>query len=152
MARQDKNVENNPVPVPHSTDSMPGTDGGKKSYLNGVLARREVDGTLALLVGGLSALVLGKTATDLTGELGAEIERKVLLVLVEETQLSALVGVDDSENASDRLANLAAKMKNSSQHSDLEILLKSPVSYRVRKFPVVDSSSSSSYRSVDCRL
>lgn len=83
-----------------------------------------MDGTLALLVGGLSALVLGKTATDLTGELGAEIERKVLLVLVEETQLSALVGVDDGENASDRLANLAAKMKNSSQHRDLEILLK----------------------------
>lgn len=79
------------------------------SYLNGVLALREVDGTLALLVGDLSALVLGKTATDLTGELGAEVERKVLLVLVEQTQLSALVGVDDGENASDRLANLAAK-------------------------------------------
>ena len=85
------------------------------SYLNGVLPLGEVDGTLAELVGGLGTLVLGETAADLTGELGAEVEREVLLVLVEQTQLSALVGVDDSENTSDRLANLAAK-KNSSQH------------------------------------
>ena len=122
------------------------------SYLNSVLPLGEVDLLLALALGLQGSLVLGETAAESTGELGAEIERKVLLVLVEETQLSALVGVDDGENASDRLANLAAKMKNSSQHSDLEILLKSPVSYRVRKVPVVDSFSSSSYRSVGCRL
>ena len=70
-----------------------------------------MDGTLAELVGGLGTLVLGETAADLTGELGAEVEREVLLVLVEQTQLSALVGVDDGENTSDRLANLAAKKK-----------------------------------------
>lgn len=80
-----------------------------------------MDGTLALLVGGLGALVLGETAANLTGELGAEIEREVLLVLVEQTQLSALVGVDDGENASDRLANLAArKFKKFQSASNLE--------------------------------
>jgi hypothetical protein len=67
-----------------------------------------VDGALLLTLGGAGSLVLGETATDLTGELGAEVEGKVLLVLVEQTQLSALVGVDDGENASDRLANLGA--------------------------------------------
>lgn len=94
---------------PRSTYSLPRIVG--VSYLNGVLPLGEVDGTLAELVGGLGTLVLGETAADLTGELGAEVEREVLLVLVEQTQLSALVGVDDGENTSDRLANLAAKEK-----------------------------------------
>jgi hypothetical protein len=88
--------------------------------LNGVLPLGEVDGTLAELVGGLGTLVLGETAADLTGELGAEVEREVLLVLVEQTQLSALVGVDDGENTSDRLANLAAKKKKFQSASNLE--------------------------------
>lgn len=95
---------------------FPAQDCRRVSYLNGVLPLGEVDGTLAELVGGLGTLVLGETAADLTSELGAEVEREVLLVLVEQTQLSALVGVDDGENTSDRLANLAAKKKNSSQH------------------------------------
>lgn len=86
------------------------------SYLNSVLPLGEVDGTLAELVGGLGTLVLGETAADLASELGAEVEREVLLVLVEQTQLSALVGVDDSENTSDRLANLAARKKNFRQY------------------------------------
>lgn len=90
---------------------LPAQDCRRVSYLDGVLPLGEVDGTLAELVGGLGTLVLGETAADLTGELGAEVEREVLLVLVEQTQLSALVGVDDSENTSDRLANLAAKKK-----------------------------------------
>lgn len=90
---------------------FPAQDCRRVSYLNGVLPLGEVDGTLAELVGGLGTLVLGETAADLTSELGAEVEREVLLVLVEQTQLSALVGVDDGENTSDRLANLAAKKK-----------------------------------------
>lgn len=77
------------------------------SYLNGVLPLGEVDLALPLLLGGPGGLVLGETAAQLTGELGAEVEREVLLVLVEQTQLSALVGVDDGENTSDRLANVA---------------------------------------------
>lgn len=107
-----------------------------------------MDGTLALLVGGLGTLVLGETAADLTGELGAQVKREVLLVLVEETKLGALVGVDDGENASDRLANLAAKKKNSSQHRDLEILFSPNI---IRFFPIVVSISSSSYPDIESR-
>jgi hypothetical protein len=52
--------------------------------------------------------VLGELAAQLTGELGAEVERHVLLVLVEQTQLGALVGVDDGEDTGDRLADVVA--------------------------------------------
>lgn len=77
-------------------------------YLNGVLPLGEVDLALALALGGPGSLELGETTAELTGELGAEVQRNVLLVLVEQTQLGALVGVDDGENASDRLANVGA--------------------------------------------
>jgi hypothetical protein len=63
---------------------------------------------LALSLGLEGGLVLGKAAAEGTSELGAEVKRKVLLVLVEEAELGALVGVDDGENASDRLANVVA--------------------------------------------
>lgn len=74
-----------------------------------------MDLALALLVGGPGSLVLGEAAAQVTGELGAEIEREVLLVLVEETQLSALVGVDDGEDTGDRLADVTTTIE--SQHS-----------------------------------
>jgi hypothetical protein len=80
---------------------------GDSSYLNGELPLGEVDLALALLVGGTGSLVLGETAADLTGELGAEIEGSVLLALVEETELGALVGVDDGHHAGNRLADIA---------------------------------------------
>lgn len=83
------------------------------SYLNGVLPLGEVDLALPLFLGGPGGLVLGETAAQLTGELGAEVEREVLLVLVEQTQLSALVGVDNGEDTSNRLANVAAVQSKS---------------------------------------
>lgn len=52
--------------------------------------------------------MLGELATQLTGELGTEVEGEVFLVLVEQAQLGALVGVDDGQDASDRLADFAA--------------------------------------------
>lgn len=91
------------APTPHSTPTA-----RSSSYLDGVLPLGEVDLALALALGGPGSLELGETAAELTGELGAEVQRDVLLVLVEQTQLSALVGVDDGENASDRLANFGA--------------------------------------------
>lgn len=87
-----------------------------KSYLNSVLALGEVDLALALALSGASSLVLGKTAAQLTGELGAEVQREVLLVLVEQTQLGALVGVDDGKDTSDRLANVVAVVRTTSQY------------------------------------
>lgn len=76
--------------------------------LDGVLPLGEVDGALALAVGGAGSLVLGKTAADLAGLLDAEVEGQVLLVLVEQTQLGALVGVDDGQDAGDGLADIVA--------------------------------------------
>lgn len=79
-----------------------------RSYLNSVLPLGEVDLLLALALGLQGSLVLGETAAESTGELGAEVKRSVLLALVEQAELSALVGVDDGQNASDRLANVVA--------------------------------------------
>lgn len=78
------------------------------SYLNSVLPLGEVDLALALALSGAGSLVLAETATDLTGELGAEVERGVLLALVEQAELSTLVGVDDGQDTGNRLANVSA--------------------------------------------
>lgn len=67
-----------------------------------------MDLLLALLLRLEGGLVLGESAAEGTGEAGSEVKRSVLLVLVEQTELGALVGVDDGENASDRLANVVA--------------------------------------------
>ena len=102
------------------------------SYLNSVLPLREVDLALALLLGDAGGLVLGETAAQLTGKLGTEVKRNVFLVLVEQTQLGALVGVDDGENTGDRLADVVAihqERKNSS-------VLEGPLS--MRNFPSVN--------------
>lgn len=78
------------------------------SYLDGVLPLGEVDLLLALALSLEGGLVLGEAAAESTGEPGAEVKRKVLLVLVEEAELGALVGVDDGEDTSDRLADVVA--------------------------------------------
>lgn len=78
------------------------------SHLNSVLPLGEVDLLLLLLVGLRGSLVLGEPAAEGAGELGAEVKREELLVLVEEAELRALVGVDDGEDTSDRLADVVA--------------------------------------------
>ncbi len=53
--------------------------------------------------------VLRREATaDGAGVLRPEIEREVLLVLVEEAELSTLLGVDDGQDTSDRLSEIVA--------------------------------------------
>lgn len=76
--------------------------------LDGVLALREVGVALGGLLEDTGGILLGQTATDGTGLLGAEVEGKVLLVLVEQAKLGALVGVDDGEDLGDRLADVVA--------------------------------------------
>lgn len=49
----------------------------------------------------LPALVLGQTSPNGTGLLWSEVERLVLLALVEQAQLRPLVGVDDCEDSGD---------------------------------------------------
>jgi len=58
--------------------------------------------------------VLGHSPADGAGLLGAEVEGHVLLALVEDAELSALVGVDDGEDAGDRLADVMAVTQDAS--------------------------------------
>lgn len=71
-----------------------------------------MDLPLPLLLGDPRGLVLGEPAAHGTGESGAKVEREVFLVLVEQAQLGALVGVDDGEDTGDRLADVAAVLKS----------------------------------------
>jgi hypothetical protein len=63
---------------------------------------------LGLLLENTGSILLGETATDGAGLLWAEVERQVLLLLVEEAELGALVGVDDGQDLGDRLADVVA--------------------------------------------
>lgn len=85
---------------------------GYQAYLDCELSLREVDGTLLDLLQRLAALVLAQTSTDGASLFWAEIEREVLLVLVEEAELRSLVGVDDCEDLCDRLADVVTEKKN----------------------------------------
>lgn len=67
-----------------------------------------MDLLLPLLLSDERSLVLGEPSAHGAGGLGAEVEGQVFLVLVEEAELMALVGVDDGEYASDRLADVVA--------------------------------------------
>lgn len=53
-------------------------------------------------------VLLRQAAADGAGLLGPEVEGRVLLALVEQAELGALLGVDDGEDASDRLADIVA--------------------------------------------
>jgi hypothetical protein len=85
-----------------------------ETHLDGVVALGEVSGLLGGLLGNKVDLVLGHSPADGTGLLCAEVERHVLLALVEDAELSALVGVDDGEDASDRLADVVAVTQTAS--------------------------------------
>ena len=74
--------------------------------LDGEVALGEVGLLLSLLLGDKVLLVLGHSPADGASLLGAEVERQVLLALVEDAELGALVGVDDGEDAGDRLADV----------------------------------------------
>jgi len=73
-----------------------------------------VPGLLGGLLGKEGGLVLGHSPADGAGLLGAEVEGHVLLALVEDAELSALVGVDDGEDAGDRLADVMAVTQDAS--------------------------------------
>lgn len=98
----------NDSPIPNfPTQTLQISSSGHLS-LDGVLALREVDVALGGLLKDTGGVLLGQTATDGTGLLGAEVEGKVLLVLVEQAKLGALVGVDDGQDLGDRLADVVA--------------------------------------------
>lgn len=67
-----------------------------------------MDDALGDLLQDAGGVLLGQTTTDGAGLLWAEVEWEVLLVLVEQTELGALVGVDDGQDLGDRLADVMA--------------------------------------------
>ena len=76
--------------------------------LDHVIPLREVPLPLLLLIGPRTSLVLSQRTAHGAGLLRAEVEREVLLLLVEDAQLVALVGVDDGEDAGDGFADVVA--------------------------------------------
>ena len=63
---------------------------------------------LLRLLGDDLGLCGAETSADGASLLGSEVERRVLLSLVEKAELLALGCVDDSESAGDRLADVVA--------------------------------------------
>ena len=70
-----------------------------------------MDLLLPLPLSGGGGLVLCESSTQSAGQLRTQIEREVRLVLVEQAELGALVGVDDGEDTSDRFADIVAVKK-----------------------------------------
>lgn len=78
------------------------------SYLDGELPLGEVRLALLGLLQNPRGVLGGQAAADGAGLLGPEVKGQVLLVLVEEAELSTLLRVDDGEDAGDRLADIVA--------------------------------------------
>ena len=83
------------------------------THLDGVFALGEVSRALLGLLQLPRGVLGGKAATDGTCLLGAEVEGHVLLVLVEQAHVVALLGVDDGQDAGDRLAEVVAIWESS---------------------------------------
>lgn len=103
---------------------------------------------LGLLLGDGVDLVLGHSPADGAGLLGAEVERQVLLALVEDAELGALVGVDDGEDAGDRLADVVAVGAIGVSMRMLQwVCSRFPISLSFsRQMPVSSSSPFSTFR------
>lgn len=61
---------------------------------------------LLLLLGDSAGILLAQSSSDGTGLLCSEVQREVLLLGVEESQLVSLVGVDDGQDAGNRFAEV----------------------------------------------
>lgn len=64
--------------------------------------------SLLLLLGDPAGVLLAQSSADGASLLGSEVEREVLLLLVEQAELVSLVGVDDGQDSSDRLAEIVS--------------------------------------------
>lgn len=109
------------------------------SHLDGVVSLGEVDLLLLLLLGDARSILLAQSSADGTGLLCAEVEGKVLLVLVEDAQLRALVDVDDGQDASDGLADVVAIGKGMSENLFVSRIVCVRMSFRC--FPLIPSLS-----------
>ena len=83
-------------------------NGALFSYLHRILPLREMHLSLPLPLCDTRRVLLAELSPDGTGRLRPEVKGTVFLVLVEESELSALVGIDDCEDSGDRLAKVMA--------------------------------------------
>lgn len=104
--------------------------------LDGVFALREVLLALLRLLQLPCGVLRRQAATDGAGLLGAEVEREVLLVLVEEAQVVSLLGVDDGEDAGDRLSEVVAADRTPTLAPMLLVYSNSSSSTRARSVTV----------------
>lgn len=76
---------------------------------DGVFPHGEMCRSLLLLLGDSAGILLAQSAADGAGLLGSQVEGEILLLLVEETELVALVRVDDGEGAGDGFAEIVSR-------------------------------------------
>lgn len=76
--------------------------------LDSILSLREVSLSLLLLLSHSSGILWRQASSNGSGLLCSEIERQVLLALVEDSQLVSLVGVDDCEGSGDRFSQIVS--------------------------------------------
>lgn len=92
----------------HSISPLPKQKGNTETYLHGILPLREMHLPLLLLIAHNRRLMLRQPPSHRPRLLGAQVERQVLLVLVEEAELGPLGGVDDGEDAGDGFTEVVA--------------------------------------------
>jgi hypothetical protein len=78
------------------------------TYLDSILPLWEMRLPLRHLLQHSCLVLLGQPSPDSPRLLRSEVEREVFLVLVEEAELSALVGVDDGEDFGNRFTEIVA--------------------------------------------
>ena len=78
------------------------------AYLDSILPLREMHRPLRRLLQHPRLILLRQPSPNSPRLLRSEVEREIFLVLVEEAELCALVGVDDSEDFGNRLAEIVA--------------------------------------------
>jgi hypothetical protein len=87
--------------------------------LDSELSLREVRLALLRLLQSSRSVLGGQATADGAGLLGPEVKGKVLLVLVEQAELSALLGVDDGQDAGNRLADVVDLGELGARRDDL---------------------------------
>lgn len=77
--------------------------------LHSIFPRREVHLSLLLLLRDSASILLAQSSPNGASLLGPEVERKVLLVVIELSQSVSLVGVDHGQAAGNRFAEVVAR-------------------------------------------
>lgn len=94
--------------IPRTHTSLPSRDRTRLLRLHRILPRREMGDSLLLLLCHSTGILLGQSSTDRAGLLRSQVERQVLLALVEQAELVALVRVDDGQGPGNGFAEVVS--------------------------------------------